>query len=67
MPQAQIILTSGQAVIANVEKIRVIPATATKPRVIEWTTPDDAYARLVWIDASQVVAVVVVRDTDEVA
>lgn len=64
MPQAQFIFNSGNAAV---EKVRVIPATATKPRTIEWTTPDGADARLVWIDASQVAAVVLIADTDEVA
>lgn len=64
--QAQFIFTSGNAAIANVEKVKVTTSPLDgKITKLEWTTPDDAYAELRYIDAKQVAAIVLLHDIPE--
>lgn len=61
--QAQFIFNSGVTGIANVDKLHIIKDSHGRLIDIQWTTPDDAYAELKYLDARQIAAVVMIHDT----
>lgn len=60
--QAQIILASGQAIVANVDKVDIVKDSHGRIVDMRWTTPPDAYAELRYLDPRQVAAVVMIHD-----